>query len=220
MKSMLKNDTVNILQKLKADPELYRFVDFTLAIPSNFVGKGKIKLIVLGQDPTVKNYKSRQSINMVLNLDKKGSLANYLNTICSKLGINLSENIFATNLLKNFFIQPPAQLKNYGVIEKSSKYWIDLLQKEISTYPKVPIITLGEPMLNSLILDEYSKKVRDYWGYTKNWKIGANNPFNYISPDQNNLERCIFPFPHQPSANKVFYGERIDNYISYVRSKI
>ena len=53
-----------------------------LPIPEPFIGNGRIKLIILGQDPTVKNMESRKKIRTVLNLDKKQcSLYHYIKRI-------------------------------------------------------------------------------------------------------------------------------------------
>jgi hypothetical protein len=39
----------------------------------------------------------------------------------------------------------------------------------------------------------------------------------FIKPECNTLERMIFPFPHQPSLQKVFYRDRLSAYISFVK---
>ena len=51
-----------------------------------------IKLIIIGQDPTVKNCESREKIEYTLNLDKKGSLKKYISDICIQLDIEF-ENV-------------------------------------------------------------------------------------------------------------------------------
>ncbi len=60
-----------ILSPLVSDPKLGRFVDPTVGVPEVAHGRGDIPLIVLGQDPTVKDPRSRASIKTVLNLDKR-----------------------------------------------------------------------------------------------------------------------------------------------------
>ena len=132
--------------------------------------------------------------------------------------ITLSENVYATNLLKNFFIDPPTTIKGIDIFTEFTPFWLPLLKKEFDQYPNVPIISLGEPLLTALVTDGHSKKVRDYWGYTKDWKRGVNKSFSYIHPEQNILNCEIFPFPHQPSISKQFYRERLEKYIEYVDS--
>ncbi|MGE5437901.1 MAG: hypothetical protein ACM3O3_11780, partial [Syntrophothermus sp.] len=67
--------------------KLKEFVNDKLGIPQVYKGNSEIKLIILGQDPTVKNEKSRSKISTVLNLDKQGALKSYLNNICNQLRI-------------------------------------------------------------------------------------------------------------------------------------
>ncbi len=48
-------------------------------------------MIILGQDPTIKNKELRKNINTVLNLDKDGALKRYVKNICEKMNINFEE---------------------------------------------------------------------------------------------------------------------------------
>lgn len=73
-----------------------------------FIGKDEIKLVVIGQDPTVRNPKSRKSVTCTLNLNKQNSaLYRYIKRLCDGLGITM-ENVYATNLFKYFYSIPPA----------------------------------------------------------------------------------------------------------------
>ena len=66
-----------------------------------YIGNDDIRLIIIGQDPTVKNINSIKKIETTLNLDKKNALTSYINRICNGLGLSLS-NVYATNLFKYF----------------------------------------------------------------------------------------------------------------------
>ena len=206
-----------VLGDLSLDPNLGRFVDFTLDIPEVFHGEGEIRLIVLGQDPTVKNPRSRRRIKTVLNLDKSGSLQAYLCRICEGLGLNLDQHVYATNYLKNFFVTPPTQIKEVVVLQEFGPIWLPLLEDELALVPRAPVITLGEPLLAALVRGEASARVRDYWGYTPGWRSGEIGPLYYLAPQDNRLQRTVFPFPHQPSMGKRFYRERLASYTTFVR---
>ena len=226
-KKMMKNDIEKeselIFQQICQDERLGKFVDCSLKIkiPEVFIGKGQIKLIFLGQDPTVKSKKSRHQIKQVLNLDKNGRLKEYLNDICKKLDLDLEQNIYATNYYKNFFIDPPTTIREVDIFQEFQKYWLPLLRKEINQFPDVPIISLGEPLLNSVVRNGFPMKVRYYWGYTQKWRDGVCRPSNYINFDENNLNRIIFPFPHQPSKDRIpFYQHKFEEYVSFVRNHI
>ena len=212
------HEAQRVLEQVAQAPQLREYSDNTLPIPKPYCGSGEIRLIVLGQDPTVKDPTKRADIKTVLNLDKRGALTAYLAHICVGLGLDLRKNIYATNLFKGFFVRPPTQIKEADVLSGSLPYWLPLLEQELTAYPGVPVITLGEPLLEQLVLGDASAKVRDYWGYIDDWKQGESKPYQYLSPTDNKLNRTVLPFPHQPSIRRVFYKERLDEYVAYVRS--
>ncbi len=90
------------IQQLSQNRRLGQYVDGTLSIPQPYRGLGVIRLIVVGQDPTVKDAEGRKVIRTALNLDRNGSVRAYLEGVCRELGIRLAENVYATNLYKNF----------------------------------------------------------------------------------------------------------------------
>jgi uracil-DNA glycosylase len=194
------------------------FIDHQLSPPQPFIGDKEIRLIVLGQDPTVKNPKSRKKIKTTLNLDKNGKLKKYISQICDGLGIDLEKNVYATNVIKCFFIKPPTLIKEIDVLNESIGYWIDLLKEEVAQFPASTIISLGEPVL-SILVKNGSKKLRDYWEYSPKWKSGVQEKFSYIRKDNSILNRSIFPFPHQPSISKQLYNKRFNNYLKFVMDK-
>jgi hypothetical protein len=207
-----------ISKQLRGNPLLSRYVDFSLPIPDEFMGDGEIKLIFLGQDPTVKSEKARKDIHTVLNLDKNGQLLYYLQGICRGLGLALGKNVYATNLFKNFFIQPPTQIREIDIFTEFTPYWLPLLRDELAQFPDAPVVTLGEPLLNSIT--KKAVKVRDFWGYVPTWKSGETGAFHYLRPEDTLLDRMVFPFPHQPSIRKVFYRDRLERYVAFMRGRL
>lgn len=209
-----------LLEHLSSDARLGRFVDTSLGIPQPFHGSGEIRLIVLGQDPTAKDVSSRAGIKTVLNLDRRGGLRIYLTRICSDLDLDLDENVYATSLFKNFFVRQPKQIEEIDVFQEFSPIWLPLLQDELARFPQVPVITLGQPLLATLVREGASPQVRDYWGYTPRWKSGEAGPFQYLKPGENHLDRTIFPFPHQTSIRKPFYKEHLRDYTAFVKNAL
>ena len=207
-----------IFDQLRRDAKLSKYLDIYLPIPKPYLGEGPIKLFVLGQDPTVKNADSRQLIRTVLNLDRRGSVLVYLSSVCQKLGINLKQNIYATNLFKNFFVQPPTQIKESDIFQEFLPAWLPLLQEELALFPDIPVITLGQPVMQTLVKSGALIRVREYWGYTTEWEKAKLGPFRFIKPLENRLGRTIFPFPHQPSIRKPFYKLRKDDYTAYMKA--
>jgi uracil-DNA glycosylase len=220
IKDKIALKSVEVLRRIKADPRLRQYI-CTDKIPSVFMdtnNKRMIRLIVIGQDPTVKKEASREKINTVLNLDKPhGSLYKYLSQICEGLGLDLWQHVYATNFAKNFFTKPPAQIKECNVLFESTHYWLPLLQEELSLFPNRLIITLGQPLLSVLLLDQKKALVHDYWGYTTDW-ARTKPVFSFVPPEANILKQRLFPFPHQPSSRKNFYSTNLRSFLTYVRN--
>ena len=211
----IENEAKKLRDKLaKENHSLNNPIDLGLNVIPPFKGTSEIKLIIIGQDPTVRKITSRKNITRTLNLDKKNSLKTYISSICEKLGIKL-ENVYATNLFKYFYTYPPADTPEvlYAHLEPN----LELLKQELDEYKGLPIIILGQPLLQLLC----GKKalVRNYWGYKK--KGGkTNGNFTYSNESENKLNRDFFPFPHQPSIRKEFYKNTLDVYTIFVNNKI
>ncbi len=188
-------------------------IDLTHPFIFPFQGREIIKLIIIGQDPTIKNVTSRKNITRTLNLDKNNSLRRYIEDICSGLGITL-DNVYATNLFKYFYTIPPA--KTMEVLKMHLQPNLELLKQEIAEYNNVAIITLGEPVLQ-LLTDEKSK-VRVFWDY--NAETGSSNGnFTFSMAKENKLKKDFSPFPHQPSIRKVFYKNTLAEYLKDMKIK-
>jgi hypothetical protein len=217
MQRAIEETAQGILQELAADPVLGEFVDSELPIPQPFRGSGPIKLVVLGQDPTVKRASERAKIRVVLNLDRDSNLRRYVSRICQGLGLELDRHVYGTNYVKNFFVRPPTQIKENDVLAGASRWWLPLLLDELAPFAGVPVVALGQPLLGLLTTGDASRLVRDYWGYRPGWRSGEKGEFCSLAPGQNRLGRVVFPFPHQPSIGKPFYREHMDDYIAFVR---
>lgn len=179
-----------------------------------FIGSSSIKLIILGQDPTVKNVKSRSKIKTTLNLDKNNALKRYIDEICKELNISI-DNVYATNLFKYFFTNPPAS--NFPILLEHLEPNLQLVLEEINQFKQVPIIILGEPLLK--LLTDKNNKVRLYWDYNAKTK-DSNLNFKFSNKNENKLNRDIYPIPHQPSIRKEFYRKNFQKYIKIINNSI
>jgi hypothetical protein len=209
--------TNSLRQELARDPEIGQYVDLEIDPPKVHRGTGKIQLVILGQDPTVKTPESRKKIRFVLNLDCNGALRTYLDRICTGLGLSLDTNVYATNFANVFFKEPPASVKTPDILSIATKYCLPNLLNELQTFPGVPILSLGEPLLEQLAIGATSRKVNEYWGYRPDWKTGATLPFRHLLANDNVLHCKVFPFPHQPSLRKEFYTANLDAYVGYMK---
>ncbi|MCF8374319.1 MAG: hypothetical protein K9H64_22040 [Bacteroidales bacterium] len=207
--SLTIRDKLKHLVDYKENP-----IDVSLSPVPPFRGADSVSLIVLGQDPTIKNHNSRKNITCTLNLDKKGSLKTYLSEICKGLGITI-ENVYATNVFKYFYSKPPA--KALHILQQHLPENLNLVKKELVQFPDAIIIALGEPVLQ--LLAGTDKHVRDFWAYNKATKQ-SNGLYSLCPAKENLLGRDFFPFPHQPSISKEFYKNHLGKYVDFVKGRI
>lgn len=206
------NEAAKIRQVLKEKQDyVVNPIDLSLNVVPPFRGYNDIKLIILGQDPTTKNVDSRKTISCTLNLDKQNVLKRYIEGICIELGITI-DNLYATNLFKYFYTTRPA--KTVDVLINHLQPNLDLLKYELSEFKDIPVLTLGQPVLQ-LITNKYAK-VREFWDYNNKTKI-TDGHFTYSLAKNNQLNRDLFPFPHQPSLRKQFYKNTLKRYLNTVK---
>ncbi len=210
-----------VVQKLQhSHPEIYKLIHHHLPIPTVYCGQGPIRLVVLGQDPTINDSARLDTVSTVLNLNKAGSLRSYIKQLCAILELDISQHLYATNLFKPFFVSPPVQLAKqveFDLFAALRPIWLPLLQEELAAFPDVPVLSLGEPLLRVLAGDGMSQFVRHYWGYKPDWKDGFSQSFAYLAPEENQLSRRLYPFPHVTSARtKPFYSGQLSAYTRFL----
>ena len=219
----MRNHIFQIEKKLKTtkklllrDSILQNDIDFSndFILPFSKADKtSKIKLVFIGQDPTVRREESRGEINVTLNLDKGNSLKTYLKKVCKTIEIDLEKEVYATNLYKCFFKFPPAD--DQTILTRQFKIWMDLLINELSIFENAIFITLGEPLINQLIHSN-SRKVKYYWDYIGQTKSGMN--FKCNEPSENYLQKRIYPIAHQPTWNRnEFYKTYLNDYLKFLK---
>jgi uracil-DNA glycosylase len=151
------------------------FLDIVLPFGVN--RESSAKLILIGQDPTVKNEKTRKRITKTLMLnDKSSNLRKYIEKL---FPLDIDKEVYATNLFKYFYSIPPQQTMK--VLEAHKDVNIELLKEELNGLPNCPIITLGNPVLR-LLSGDNKDTVSNYWN-------GGQTYFEFEG-------RKIYPFPH------------------------
>lgn len=206
-------------RQLAGSASIGKYIDTSLPVPMPFVGSGEIRLVIVGQDPTIQNAATRTKIKTVLNLDKPNSLRKYIERLCSDLGLHLDEHVYATNAAKGFFTQPPTAIEendSINVLAESRSVWGPILREELKRFPGAAVISLGEPVLAMLSATE-TPEMKSFWGYDKDWKSGQVTQPTKLAAAQNIVGRDIFPFVHQPSMRTAFYKQRWEAYIRFVR---
>jgi uracil-DNA glycosylase len=215
-------ESIAAATRLQSIGVIQPFLDLSLGLPEPYLGSGPIRLIIIGQDPTVQREDSRQSVHTVLNLDRHGSLTGYLEDLCQKLGLSLAENVYATNVCKNFFTRPPIAIRRdsgIDVLEASAGVWLPVLKSELAHFPHATILSLGQPVLSMLVRPGFNRTMRYYWGYHKLWRQGEREPLRFISVEASTVDRVIFPFVHEPTQRgrrAEFYRIRRNEYIQFI----
>lgn len=213
--------SVAALSELKQLERVRHLVNWDLPLPQPYLGTGEIRLVIIGQDPTVQQEQQRQAIKTVLNLDKRGALLVYLAQLCRDLGLSL-DNVYATNACKNFFIKPPTAITELDVLEASAPVWLPVLRAELAQFPEALVISLGQPVLSMLVKPGFSRQMRDYWGYHRRWREGYSTPMHPIATEESTVDRMIFPFVHQPtirSQRAEFYRVKRGEYLDFIRQR-
>jgi uracil-DNA glycosylase len=186
-------------------------IDMSLPIIPPFIGTDEIRLIIIGQDPTIRNSATRKKITCTLNLDKKNVLKVYIDEICKELDISI-ENVYATNLFKYFYTIPPADTTE--VLQNHLTLNLNVLKQELAAYKNTPVIVLGETILQLLTTNK--TMIRTFWDYNKKTRASSGN-FSISTATDNKLNRDFYPFPHQPSLRKEFYKNTLKDYIKFMR---
>jgi uracil-DNA glycosylase len=212
-----------ILARLANHPKVGRYVDAGLDIPKPYLGGSKagVRLVMVGQDPTIRNVAQREKITTVLNLDKSGALRKYAEKLCCGLGVGMSE-VYATNACKNFFTEPPTAIlarTKIDVLMETSLDWLPLLRAELNQFPDAVVVSLGQPVLTMLVRSGGARAMRHFWGYHSSWqRERVLLPLSCIQAQDSTLDRMVFPFVHQPCAQRSkFYQHRFQDYVIFIR---
>jgi hypothetical protein len=206
----IRLEMARILAGLRADGDLSQYLGPEEHCPAPYRGPAPIRLVVLGQDPTVRSRTTRARLDTVLDLNRGGNLRAFVGRIAGELRTTL-DSVYATNVVKSFFEVPPTEYEEPRILARFAERWMGLLHRELAELPDVPVVTLGEPVLALLATGPAPRRVREYWGHQ-----GAEP--RALAPEENVLGRRVYPFPHQPSLAGTFYRRSFDKYAAFVRS--
>lgn len=172
-----------ILKKLKiVFPDL---INTSYPFPSPYIGKGKIKAIVLGADPTHIIDERPRILNTVFELDNTKSP--YWRSIAKNIKEipNLSiDNLYVQNVCRNYFEYETNKNKEWVNIARD--YWAPFLKAELDNKfgKEIPVLMTTEFILHSLLTNPTKKlKAKD---------IYSNKLI--ISPQVNILGRELIAF--------------------------
>jgi len=160
---------------------LVKNIDDYLPFPKPFIGKGPIKAVVVGADPSTTDRKRFDTV-----FDLSGNDRRYFKDIERNLNaIGLSiDNVYVQNYCQNYFTHTTyKQRKNW---KRAAGVWHTFLITEVEDLfdPHIPILTTSEIIFNRLIYSD-AKAPKEYYG---NPEILPENA-SFCHPD-----RGVFPF--------------------------
>jgi hypothetical protein len=215
MNTMITNKATEIRNTLKAQQDFTENpIDSLIEVVPPFIGKGELKLIIIGLEPTLEKTSKKEKITTCFSLDNSGAIKNYIkNRICNELSIELN-NLYATSLFKYFYTK--SLLNDKKVTENHLEPNLKLLIEEINEYPNLPILILGQPLLKLLSLDE-KDELKKYMG---SQNVAGDSP--YKACKNNKLNRVIFPFPHLNTLRKKqgYYYSHYKLYLEFMKTSL
>jgi uracil-DNA glycosylase family 4 len=176
-----------------------------------------IKLMLIGQDPTI--IKDPERVNTVLMLNeisgRNGQLRKWLETELIGKGNFDSVEIYATNLVKCQFSKPPSQSGGKTFLEIRFKNCKSYLYSEIEKYKPTLILTFGEP---AHFL--FSKELKVLNGQLKS-KMKNDFNGNFVRAKINNTEFDYSPCLHITTFRVAeTYGDSIKEFKSKLAERL
>ncbi len=118
----------------------------SLKVKPYFKEGGKLRLMLIGQDPTISRKPER--VKYVLMLDQEnGQLSRWLRGGVFAEDTFRSLTLYATNLVKCSFTKPPSTARrgSFNFLHPYFQNCKDYLTEEISEFRPTLVLTLGEP---------------------------------------------------------------------------
>jgi hypothetical protein len=158
-------------------------------IPKAHEGRGEIKAIILGADPTqiVGDYPKK--VEKVFGLEN-GETSPYwrgINKNLRHLGLTL-DNVYIQNVCRNYFDRETSKNESWGEIAKS--YWIPLLKEELDSRfdLKVPILMTTQFILWAALENpQFKTKARTLY-----------NEHKYVPEGNNLFKRILYAVYRHP----------------------
>ncbi len=192
--------------EIKTYPELVNQIRFDLTeLPEPYVGKNKIKAILLGADPTndgIKTDKGPKQLKIVFGINSE-----YEKIFFAPQMINLSaleidkDNLFIQNVCRNYFINQTGNNKKWNAI---AELWLKYLKEEIDEYPDILVFVTAEKIMK--VLTKTIIKARDFYNY----------PEKYLPLYSELVQRDVYPLYRHPN----YYLSNNSTYKNFLRKKL
>jgi len=154
-------------EEIQKYPELASEVNFELTkLPEPYVGKRKIKAILLGADPTNDGTKEEKGLirfDTVFGINSKyeDDFFGPQKRNLESLGIS-KDNLFIQNVCRNYFTEQTSKNKNWNQV---AELWIKYLKAGLKEFHKLPILVTAEKVMRAITHNSY--KADDLYTYSE-----------------------------------------------------
>lgn len=194
--------------EIKKLPDLAKEIRFDLTdLPKPYVGKNKVKAILLGADPTNDGIKIDKGLKVLETVF--GIESDYEKYFLSPQKSNLKaldiskDDLFIQNVCRNYFIKQTGKNAKWRSI---AQLWIKYLKKEIDRYPNIPVLVTAEMILK--LITDTNLKASNIYEY----------PAKYLPLWSESLQRDIYPLYRHP--NYYLSNKSNSEYRNYLRKKL
>ena len=149
--------------EIKKNPELSAVCKLDkefLNLPEPYYGKGKIKAILLGADPTndgIKKNRGIKILNTVFGIDSEFEKYFFGPQLVNLKAIELNkDNLYIQNVCRNYFTEETSQNKEW---KKVARIWLPMLSQELELLDaKLPVLVTAEKIMKVLVNNVPSAK--------------------------------------------------------------
>ena len=135
-------------------PHLAVYCDLSITnLPAAYRGKGPIKAILLGADPTnngTKDNKGLKELKTVFGLGEYTEFFSPQKSNLSHIGLD-KENLYIQNVCRNYFKEETSKNKYWGEI---AQVWLPYLKEELDKFDaakKLPVLSTSEVIMKVLV---------------------------------------------------------------------
>ena len=192
--------------EIKMHPDLANEIRFDLTeFPNPFIGKNKIKAILLGADPTNDGIKTDKGLKQLETVFGIGS--EYEKYFFAPQMINLNaleidkDSLFIQNVCRNYFIKQTGNNKEWNTI---AELWTKHLKEEINEYPDIPVLVTAEKIMKVLT----KTKIKASGLY--------KNPEEHLPLWSESLQRNVYPLYRHPG----YYLSNNSNYKNFLKTNL
>ncbi len=179
-------------------PDLVTFCNMEITeLPQAYIGKGEIKAILLGADPTnngIKTNKGQKQLKTVFGIDEYTEFFRPQLTNLNQVGLTV-DNLYIQNVCRNYFVDETSKNKNWN---KIAQLWLKHLKEELDAFDperKLPVLATSEVIVKVLIEIPVSKareiydKVMSFYSRALDRKIYAfyRHPAYALSSSKNKI---------------------------------